>query len=312
MHATCRDIFTDWAPHHAQLWGKTPLPVSHNLHEHELFSEAGLAELLETYPREHYSLVQWGAQGATATWREGELRGLSGRDAIAAAARACVWINLRNVARIDARYGELLSCIAEETARRMPDLGAYNWTMGILISSPRSRTVYHADLPGQSLLQIRGAKKIYVFPRAAPFITEQHIERIALSGVEASIPYEPWYEDFASVHELRPGDMLHWPLNAPHRVDNEDCLNVSVTLEYFTRDIRRSHMVTMANAIMRTQFGASPKRLTIHGPSFWAKAVLQRALRNTKRIKREDRAHRKPEFRLDPSHPGGIVEIGSM
>lgn len=302
-------IFPAWDPVHSGLWGAVPLPIAHSLHEHELFSDEALAALLETYPREHASLVQWGRHGEAQAWREGEWSGLSGRAALEAIAKARVWINLRNAARVDPRYGALLEEIAQETARRVPGLCAYNWTMGILISSPGSRTLYHADLPGQSLLQIRGVKKIYVYPRAAPFIEDAHLEKIALSGVEASLPYQPWYDDHARVYEMHPGDMLHWPLNAPHRVDNEDCLCVSVTLEYFTPEIRRGHMVTMGNAILRSKFGIAPRSRATHGPAFWGKAVLQRALRGTKWVKRQDRARRPPEFRLDPSLPGGVAEI---
>ena len=311
MRASSQDFFTDWNANHASLWGRAPLQIAHSLHQHELFSDDCLAGLLDVYPREHYSIVQWGQYGGGEAFREGELQGLPGRSVIEAVSKARVWINLRNVAKIDARYAGLLDDIAKETARRMPDLKAFNWTMGILISSPGSRTLYHADLPGQSLLQIRGDKRIYVYPRSEPFITDAQIERIALTGVESGIPYQAWYDEHARAFTMKPGDMLHWPLNAPHRVDNGDCLNISVTLEYFTPEIRRGHMVTVANAIMRAKLGITPTSRATTGPSFWAKAVFQRALRKTKWVKREDRARRKPEFRLDPTCPGGICELGS-
>ena len=85
-----------------------------------------------------------------------------------------------------------------------------------------------------------------------------------------------------------------------------------MTLEYFTEDIRRTHMVTKANAILRTKFGVTPKSRATTGSSFWAKAALQRALRDTKWVRREDRARRAPEFRLDPTRPGCIAEIGGL
>ncbi len=311
MNSLPRPVFPAFRPHHAAVWGHAPVRIAHSLHEHELFSDECLARLLETYPHEHYSLVQWGEFSDRAHWREGDLRGLSGRAILEAVAKARVWINLRNVAKVDPRYATLLDAIAADIAHHVPGLAARDWTMGILISSPLSRTLYHADLPGQALLQIRGRKKLFVYPREAPFLRPQHLEGIALSGVEASIPYETWYDEFATQYPMAPGDMMHWPLNAPHRVDNDDCLNISVTIEYFTPEIRRGHMVNLANAILRNKLGANPRSRATSGPVFWAKRLLQRGLRNSAWLRREDKARRPPEFRLDPQTPGGIVDFSA-
>ncbi len=305
-------VFTSWQPRHAALWGNAPIRLKHRLHEHELFTNDALARLVERYPREHYSLVQWGSHGASGSWREGELAGLPGEAIIDAIARGRVWINMRNLPDVDPRYAALMNEIFDELEDRMPGFGSFTRKLGLLISSPLSRTLYHLDLPGQSLWQIRGSKRVFVYPAAPPFETPEVIERVALSGVEVNMPYQPWYDEHATVLDIEPGDMLHWPLNAPHRVDNHDCLNVSMTLEYFTEDIRRTHMVTKANAILRTKFGVTPKSRATTGPSFWAKAALQRALRDTKWVRREDRARRAPEFRLDPTRPGCIAEIGGL
>ena len=43
--------------------------------------------------------------------------------------------------------------------------------------------------------------------------------------------------------------MMHWPLYSPHRVENLDCVNISMTTEYWTEDIRRRQMVNLANGI---------------------------------------------------------------
>jgi hypothetical protein len=303
-------IMTDWRPQNAMLWGEAPQCLAHRLHEHALFTNEALAELIDRYPREHYNLVQWGEQGTKrGDWREGELGGLKGAQVIEAIAKGRIWINMRNAPGVDKRYGELLDAIFEEFSERMPGFDTFTRKLGILISSPGSRTLYHADLPGQSLWQIRGAKRVYIYPPIAPFLRPEHVEGIALSGVEVNMPYEPWYDDYAKVVDLEPGQMLHWQLNAPHRVDNHDCLNVSMTLEYFTDDIRRKHMVTVANGIMRAKLGVTPKSQSISGPSFWGKAVLQKALRNTKMVKRENRARRAPDFRLDPSRLGALIDL---
>ena len=70
-----------------------------------------------------------------------------------------------------------------------------------------------------------------------------------------------------------------------------------------------AHMVTMANGILRQKLGIEPKSRATVGAAFWTKAVLQKALRETSLVKRENKARRKPEFRLDPTRPGELLEI---
>lgn len=304
-------IFTDWRAETGCLWGAVAQRLRHRLHEHPLFSNEALAQLIDIYPRRHYSLVQWGEHGQRSAWREGEIGDLTGAQVIEAIGASRVWINLRNAPMVDPRYKTLLDEIFDELAARMPGFETVNRTMGILISSPKSRTLYHCDLPGQSLWQIRGRKRVFVYPTTAPFLRPEHVEGIALRGVEVDMPYESWYDDHAQVFDIEPGEMLHWPLNAPHRVDNFDCLNVSMTLEYFTDEIRRAHMVTRANGILRTQFGLAPRSHVTHGAGFWMKAALQKGLRNLPAVRGMDRPRKRPDFRLDPTKPGAIAEIAA-
>ena len=97
-------------------------------------------------------------------------------------------------------------------------------------------------MPGQSLVQIAGRKRVYVYPNTAPFITPEHLEDIALFNVEVDLPYKDWYDDHAKVLDIGPGQMLGWPMNAPHRVENLDTFSVSMTISYTNDEIRRSEI----------------------------------------------------------------------
>jgi hypothetical protein len=302
-------VFTDWQPNYAADWTTKPLKIQHNLHHVPLFSMDGLAELIDRYPREHYSLVYMGAQGEKRFWREGDIGAVKGRDVIQAIADGRMWLNLRNVRTVDPRYREIVEAIFLDLEGRLPGLDTFNHGMGILISSPKAQVYYHADLPGQSLWQIHGRKRVYVYPNTPPFLTAEQLEEIALFQVEVNMAYDPAYDRHAVVHDIVGGEMLHWPLNAPHRVENDDCLNVSMTIEYWTDEIRRKHMVNMANAIMRHKLGMRPSDRSISGPSFYAKAVLQKALRDTRWVKSQRSARRPIDFRLDPTRPGAIIDL---
>jgi hypothetical protein len=303
-------ILTSWdETRHKALWGNQPIRLQHRLHESPLFSDAALAELIESYPRSKYSIVLVGARNERKLWREGEIGDLSGAQVIQAIAAGRMWLNLRNVHTVDKRYDELLGQILDEFCARsgMPRVLARN--SGILISSPNAQVYYHSDLPGQSLWQMRGEKRVYIYPPVAPFLTPEQIERIILTGLEVDMDYASWYDDHATVVDLKPGEMLHWPLNAPHRVDNHDCLNVSLTTEYWTDDIRRTAMMNSANAVLRHKLGITPRSQSITGPGFWLKALLHASAKRAGLLSKR-RDPRPITFRLDPGRPGTVIDLG--
>lgn len=303
-------IFTNWTPELSAAWANKPLKASHRLHEHPLFSFDALADLINRYPREQYALVQMGPQGSPRrTWREGDIGGLPGHKVIEAIKQGRMWLNLRNVAHVDTRYRDLLDQAFEEVDRNVGGYKTFNRTSGILISSPNAQVYYHSDLPGQSLWQMHGRKRVFVYPAEPPFLTEEQLENIALYEVEVDMRYEPSYDQHAQVFEIGGGDMLHWQLNAPHRVENLDCLNVSMTTEYWTEDIRRSQMINMANGLLRSKAGLTPKSRATNGAGFWAKAVLQAGIKRSGLLKKERKARRPVEFKLDPEHLGAIIDL---
>ena len=79
-------IFTNWSDDVTKAWATEPVRLQHRLHKDPLFSMDGLAELVDRYPREHYSLMQVGAPGERRTWREGEIGKMSGDRVIEAIA----------------------------------------------------------------------------------------------------------------------------------------------------------------------------------------------------------------------------------
>lgn len=303
-------IFTDWTAETSSHWAKSPLRLSHRLSQHPLYSLDALAEVIEGYPRQHYALVEMGPQGSNRRlWREGDIGSLSGLQVIEAIKRGRMWLNLRNISGVDRRYKEVLDQIFEEVRAHVPEYDTYDRTCGILISSPHAQVYYHMDLPGQSLWQLHGKKRVYLYPTTPPYLTGEQLERIALYEVEVDVPYDASYDAAANVFEIGPGEMLHWPLNAPHRVENLDCLNVSMTTEYWTESIRRSQIINMANGILRDKVGITPKSRSISGPSFYAKAVLQAGVKRSGLLKKARRSRRPIEFQLDRETLGSVIDL---
>ncbi|WP_454632310.1 cupin-like domain-containing protein [Bradyrhizobium cenepequi] len=306
---TTGKIFTKWDDTHSELWSHQPIRLEHAMHKQPAFSTDELAKLIETYPREHYSLVKTGAKGSSRVWREGDIGKLSGHEVIEAISRGGLWLNLRNVTSIDRRFREMVDRMFAEIAAKVPGFDAPTHQAGILVSSPDAQVYYHADLPGQGLIQIAGRKRVYIYPNTPPFIRPEHLEDIALFDVEVDIPYASWYDRHAQVIDLEPGQMLNWPLNAPHRVENLGVVNISMTVSYVNDEIRRAQILHLANGMLRHRFGYTPKSRSLRGPSFFAKQVMQKLLRDGKWVKRERSVRRPIDFRLDDTELGKIVDL---
>lgn len=302
-------IFETWPDAARASWGQRPLALHHTLHQNQLFSLDALGQLIDVYPREHYALVEVGTAGSDRrTWREGDIGNLSGGEVIEAIRRGKMWLNLRNVGKLFPEYSAVLKQISSEIGGQVPGHTTFDETSGILISSPRAQVYYHMDLPGQSLWQLHGRKRVFVYPTTPPFLTEDQLERIALYEVEVDIPYESSYDAAAEVFDIGPGEMLHWPLNAPHRVENFDSLNVSMTMEYWTDAIRRSNMINVANGLLRNTFRYPPRSRQLTGLPFYMKAALQAGVRRTGLLKRARKSRRPIAFQLDADQLGQIID----
>ncbi|KAB2849282.1 MAG: hypothetical protein F9K44_08425 [Hyphomicrobiaceae bacterium] len=305
-----REVITDWQKRHEQLFGQHTVQLSHRLHESDLFSDAALARLIERTPREHYHVNTMDpATHDPRTRREGQIKDLKGEQVLEAVRTGTIWILLQNPGHHDARYAELLSSIYGEWEQRVPGFKSFKQKMTILISSPKVHVYYHADIPGQSLWQVRGRKRVWVYPNRTPFLPQEGIERIVLNEAhEISLNYNGWFDDYAEVIDLEPGRMVHWPLNCPHRIVNHDCVNVSFTTEHWTNALRSAHAINYANGVLRRVLGLKNLSQTSTGASFYSKLLLAAAYKYSGMQKKRE-AGFTIDFAVDPGAPHGVRDI---
>ena len=311
-------VFSGWDESVAGIWGRQPVCVPHELHKSALFSRARLAELIEHYPREHYSIIQMGPQVDPPNrpgvqqqtlpdqqWREGDIPNLSGEQVLQAIEAGRFWLNLRYTNEVDPEFRDLQDLIVTELRARLPAGEEMSHpTLGVLISSPNAQVYYHCDLPNQSLWQISGSKSVYVYPSHEPFLTGEDLERIAIFELEVDLAYDPGFDDYAVKFDFQPGQMLHWPLNAPHRVENHNCLNVSVTTEYWTQKALLNQRLNMANGTLRYRLGMTPRSRRTQGLGFFTKSVVQALLSKTGWLEQARRTNKPREFALDAKRLG--------
>ncbi len=310
MNLMTKQIIADWQPHYPSLFGNHSLALNHTLAASSLFTDEALARLIELSPREGYHVnYSQKTPGNPPKRREGEIKGLSGLEVLDTVRKGNVWINITAPTKVDGAYGDLLEAIYAEFEDRVPGFKSYKRNLTILISSPNVSVKYHSDVPGQSLWQVRGTKKLYVYPASKPFISQPALEKLILGQLrETDMPYEPWFDDYAEIHTLEAGKMIHWPLNGPHRVVNENMLNVSFTTEHWTDELRKHYAVNYANGFIRAKTGAKTLSQQTTGLSFYSKLALAGLVKFTPLNPQKQKVYT-VDFQLDPKAPEGVRDI---
>jgi hypothetical protein len=300
-------VFDTIAPRDIQLWGNHTVKLRHNLAQREdLFSDESLARLVETIDPKYIDITTMGED--VSTWGHVDRAGQPGSKVLDAVRGGRVWINLGAIEKADPRFADLLDQMYGELEGTMPNFKTFKRKLGLLISSPTARVFYHFDVPGQGLWQIRGRKRIWIYPNTEPFLRPQNVEDVVRSLAMEDLPYESWYDDYAEVYDLAPGEMLHWALNGPHRVSNLDGFSVSLTTEHWTNEIRRSYAMHYGNGILRNKGHWAPKSSSLDGPAFWGKVGLTAAWRKAGMEKKQS-YKRVMSYKVDPDAELGVVPL---
>ena len=292
-----------WTPEKIAQFGAVPLMFNHELHNHSLFSDAALVRLLDNMKRDDYRVSATDvAPDGTHRRRQGEILGLSGQEALDAVKNGRIWILRLCPDKRDPAYQDLLHDIYGEMQRMVPGFKpSLLGIMAVIISSPKAYVAYHCDMPGQTLWQIRGTKRVYVYPNKPPFLPQATLEKIAIRETDEYMAYDKSFDDAAATFDLQPGQMLYWPLNAPHRIQNADCVNVSFTTEHSTPADRRFFFVNYANGILRNRLGRQRLSQKTSGLGYWTKLGVAAAYKFTGNVRK--RARLNIDFAVDPMAP---------
>lgn len=271
-------IITDWTADKASAFGFENLSFHHGLHERPMFDDEGLASLLDRYPRDKLGVFTMGEDPVDwRSWRAGSAGNLSGDKLLEAAKAGRIWLNLRHTNDYLPDYSALEREIFadKEGATGIP---TFKRDLGMLISSANAQVFYHLDVPLVSLWQLRGQKRVWVYPVAEDYIGAEQLERIVLKETAEQFAYQPGLDQGAEVHDLTPGKMVTWRQNAPHRIENGPMLNVSLSVEFMTPAAMLRANVLYANGVLR-KAGMSPKINGPLHPASFAKLALARGVK---------------------------------
>jgi hypothetical protein len=267
----------EFSPAVRRAFGNTATRHAHSLAADPLFTDAGLADLLDRYPRDRVGVYSMG--DGPRSWRRGRLGDISGAELVQAVKDGNLWLNLRGSSAHDDYIDGMNQRIFGELKRAMPGFTPFRTDLGLLISSPGARVYYHLDVPRVMLFHVRGHKRVFVYPREAPYMAARDLEAVVSEKTEEEIPYHPDFDTGGQVFDLEPGEMLSWPQNGPHRIENGNDLNVSLSIEYMTPAALLRANAVLANAWLRERFGYEGGLESRPNPGWLPKFALARLLR---------------------------------
>ena len=292
-----------------QAFGEDLVQFQHNFADTGLFTDDALAELIDRYPREYYMITTTNEKGGQVEWKNGDFNGADGAFVLEAIREGRLWLCLRRLDLIAPEYEALVTGAFGEVNGQNPAFQPSQITSSLLISSPGAKVLYHADIPMVALWHVRGRKRFWLYDAEnRTHLPDESLEGIVLRETEEEIAYETSWDKDAQIIDLEPGDAVSWPQNAPHRVDNLDGINVSITTDYFTPAAKRKYGVYFCNGIMRRKFGWAPSSTSTSGPVALAKCAAALAMKKAGLHKQVERDMIQ-SFVLDKTTAGGTVDL---
>jgi len=292
-----------WTRDEALAYGHQVVLAKHGAHELELFDDAGLLERLQAFTMGTDPLRR-------NEWQPVDTAGASGRDLWAALKTGRLWFNMLQIHLVDRRYRDLIARLYGELSEQCPGFRPQRMSCTLIVSSPTSLVYYHADAQPNLLWQLRGTKRIWVYPAKDRSLVDQDVmEDIFANLADEEIPYLSEFDNKARAYELHPGEVLSWPQNSPHRVTNLEGVNISLSTVHETEESNRRKLVYCANRFFRRGYHLPFRSTEEMGLASYLKRLSYRAFRRAGWIEIPPRRAYLARLRIDPESPTGYGPI---
>ena len=177
--------------------------------------------------------------------------GLFDDDALAAVKAGRVWIQMRRIQDHYPELGRVMDRAFAELSERAPGFRPVQVSGQLILSAPGASVPFHADPPGVVLFHLRGRKRIWIYPPDETHMPARAMEQVLLRQQSEELPYRREMDAAARMFDLEPGMAVAWPLHAPHRIENRDSFNVSLSCDYQTWHSRMTNGAHYANGVFR-------------------------------------------------------------
>lgn len=238
--------------HNVHLLEKEIVQCQHTLFDTDLFSDEHLIKIFETHPEEYIQIYTMGDDhGDLDDFRLGRRDSLDSDRLLQAVKDGRLWFNIMGLDYFHPEYRDVFNGLFDELEAANPEFKTFDRSATLLVSSPKAKVYYHADGPPNILWHVRGRKRVSLYPLTEQFAPQLEIEKIFTRESNDDLSYDISFDESANDYILEPGDMISWPQNMPHRVDNLDEFCVSLSAEYYSKLSARKRDVYLANHYLR-------------------------------------------------------------
>lgn len=245
---------------------REPFKVRHNLQEHPALSLVNLQQVHPRLPKDQVFFSS-GSLNMVDDFDRAHIdqkSRFSLQDSLADLLHSNAYIMVRSP-EVDPSFKDLFAAMKSdvELVMKAQELGdqTIDPMLYLFIASPRSITPFHIDRYSTLLLQLRGTKKVYLYPAWDERIcTAKTLEGfIARSGVRPN--YQPEMAPLARCFDFGPGEVLHIPFVAPHHVENgSDAVSISLSIIFNTKESNLKTKALLMNQKLRRLGSALPWR----------------------------------------------------
>jgi hypothetical protein len=229
---------------------KKPFVLQHGLVGNPLFDLPRLVDLAKSMPRD---AIEYNSGKVAVGARPEDVPqiDMDAEAVIRSIETANAWMVIKRVEK-DPAYKAVLEQFVREAnaaagrkASEFSDLEGY-----IFVSSAKATTPFHIDMEENILIQLKGDKFLRTFDNADCKLVSEEVMEISPS-VHRNKKYEPWYEERATLHTLKPGDALHIPYTHPHWVSTGDSYSISMAMTWKTPEVKRLNKIRLMNGTLR-------------------------------------------------------------
>jgi hypothetical protein len=227
-------------------FAREPFSVNHHLGEHELLTVEALAQLAEAIPGTSLEHNRGDIDAVVADERV-ERADESPGDVARNIETNGSWMVLKNIEQVPA-YSALLDELLDEVEPLVKGReGGMNLREGfVFLSAPNSTTPAHTDHEHNFLLQVRGSKEMNIGRFPSVEAEQLQVEKMFAGKRNMDqLPVDP------TAYDLKPGDGVYVPPNAPHWVINGPAVSVSLSITFRTPVTERGAVVHTFNSRLR-------------------------------------------------------------
>lgn len=227
--------------------------INHDLASNPLLQLPRLIELTKELEKDRFEYNS-GKLNPNQKAEDTPLVDLTPEQVVAQIETAGAWMVLKRVETVPAYRAmmeEALLSVAQQLGFKTLEDASFRDLEGyIFVSSANSVTPFHCDNEDNFFVQIRGPKFFHLFDNDdRSLVSEEMLESAPTK--HRNLPYEPSFEERATVYDLKPGEGVFVPYQVPHWVRTGDDYSISMAITWRSAEVVRRNKLIFMNAWLR-------------------------------------------------------------